>query len=159
MSKTNQKKTSPNTIAVNRQARHDYTIEERLEAGVALQGWEVKSLRAGKGQLTDSYIVIRKGEIWLLGSHIAPLISASTHVHAENSRTRKLLLHRKEIDRLSGLVQRSGYTLIPLSIYWHNNKIKYEIGLAKGKQQHDKRNADKEKDWQREKARMFKHKI
>lgn len=145
-------------IAVNRKAHHDYTLEQRFEAGVALQGWEVKSIREGKVQIADSYVVIKRGEAWLIGSNIVPLLSASTHVKPEPDRTRKLLLHRKEINTLLGLTERRGYTLIPLSIYWKQGKVKLEIGLAKGKKLYDKRDAAKDRDWQREKSRLFKNK-
>ena len=144
------------TIAENRKARFNYFIEDRLEAGLALEGWEVKSLRAGKAQLTESYVVARDGEIHLLGAHITPLASASTHINADPTRTRKLLLHRKEIDRLSGLVERRGYTLVPLKLYWARGRAKLSVGLAKGKKQHDKRTAEKDRDWERDKARVLK---
>ena len=144
------------TIAENKKARHDYFIEENIEAGLALQGWEVKSLRAGRANLTESYAVLKDGEAWLLGAHIAPLASASTHVSPDPTRTRKLLLHRRELDRLIGSVERKGYTLVPLSLYWQRGRAKLNIGLAKGKKQHDKRAADKERDWQRQKSRILK---
>jgi SsrA-binding protein len=144
------------TIATNRQATHDYFIEERFEAGIALQGWEVKSLRAGKLQLKESYVVLKNGEAWLLGAHITALLSASTHIVANNTRTRKLLLHRHELNKLIGSVERKGYTLIPLAMYWNHGRAKLEIGLAKGKQMHDKRASEKDRDWQREKARIMK---
>ena len=144
------------TIALNKKARHDYFIEDRFEAGLALQGWEVKSLREGRVQLTDSYIIIKNNEAWLLGFHIAPLLSASTHVTPDATRTRKLLLHRHELDRLIGAVERKGYTLVPLAMYWKRGRAKVEIGLAKGKKMHDKRADAKERDWQREKQRIFK---
>ncbi len=147
---------SPSSIARNKKARFDYFVEERLEAGLALEGWEVKSLRAGKAQLTESYVIVRNGEIWLLGAHLTPLASASTHVNADPARTRKLLLHRKEIDRLSGLVDRKGYTLVPLELYWGRGKAKLAVGLAKGKKQHDKRAVERDRDWQRDKARAMK---
>lgn len=153
---TKRKKGSPNTIAQNRKARFDYFIEETIEAGLALEGWEVKSLRAGKGQLSESYVVLRGGEAWLLGSHIAPLPTASTHVTPDPQRTRKLLLHRKEIDRLTGLVERRGYTLVALEMYWKEGRAKVAIGLAKGKKQHDKRAVEKDRDWERAKARLRK---
>ena len=143
------------TIAQNKRARHDYTIEERFEAGIALQGWEVKALRAGRISLSESYAIVRRGEIFLFGAQITPLISASSHVRADDRRTRKLLLHRREIDRLIGKVEREGYTLIPLSLYWKQGKVKLDLALAKGKQAHDKRQAAKERDWQREKARVM----
>ena len=156
MTKQNAKdKKGGGTIALNKRARHEYHIDERYEAGVALQGWEVKSLRAGRTNLTDAYAIVRNGEIYLFGASIVPLISASTHVVADDRRTRKLLLHREEIDKLVGAVERKGYTLVPLAMYWKGNKVKIEIGLARGKQDHDKRNALKDKDWQRDKQRAM----
>lgn len=142
-------------IAQNNRARHEYHIDERFEAGIALQGWEVKSLRAGRINLSDAYAVVKNSEVFLFGASIMPLISASTHVVADDRRTRKLLLHRKEIDKLVGAVERKGYTLVPLNMYWKKNKIKLELGLARGKQEHDKRNTEKERDWNREKARTM----
>jgi SsrA-binding protein len=152
----NQKQKSDQTIAVNRKAHHDYSIEERFEAGIALQGWEVKSLRAGKVQLDQAYVILKGNECWLLGALITPLQTASTHVTADPTRTRKLLLTRKELGKLIGSVERKGYTLIPLNLYWKNNHIKLSIALAKGKKLHDKRATDKERDWQRQKQRMAK---
>jgi SsrA-binding protein len=143
------------TIALNKRARHEYHIDQRFEAGLELQGWEVKSLRAGRINFGDSYAIVLKGEIFLVGTSIPPLISASTHVVANDRRTRKLLLHREEIDTLVGAVERKGYTLIPMALYWKGNKVKVEIGLAKGKQDHDKRDAEKDRDWQREKQRTM----
>lgn len=144
------------TIAVNKRARHDYFIEETIEAGLALEGWEVKSLRAGKAQLTESYVQLRNGEAFLFGAYFTPLLSASTHVSTDPSRTRKLLLHRNELDRLIGAVERRGYTLVPLNLHWSRGKAKLSLGLAKGKKQHDKRAAVKERDWQRQKSRILK---
>jgi SsrA-binding protein len=144
------------SIALNRKARFDYFIEEKLEAGVVLMGWEVKSIRAGKAQITDSFVILREGEPWLLGSHITPLNTASTHVVADPKRIRKLLLNRREIDRLTGLVERKGYTLVALELHWSKNRVKLAIGLAKGKKQHDKRDTEKDRDWQRDKARVMK---
>ncbi len=141
-------------IALNRQARHDYFIEETLEAGLALQGWEVKSLRDGRVQLKESYVLLKNGEAWLFGSHITPLSTASTHVRADPTRTRKLLLHRLQLNRLLGAVERKGYALVPLSLYWSKGKIKLEMGLAKGKKAHDKRAVEKDRDWQRQKQRV-----
>ncbi|HET9032729.1 MAG TPA: SsrA-binding protein SmpB [Dokdonella sp.] len=156
MTKQNAKdKKSGGTIALNRRARHEYHIDERYEAGVSLQGWEVKSLRAGRINLTDAYAIVRNGEIFLFGASIVPLISASSHVVADDRRTRKLLLHRREIDKLVGAVERKGYTIVPLAMYWKGNKVKIEIGLARGKQDHDKRNTLKDKDWQRDKQRAM----
>lgn len=155
------KKTKSNrgeaTIAVNRQATHDYFIEERFEAGLALLGWEVKSLRAGKLQLKESYVVLKNGEAFLQGSHITGLISASTHVVVNTTRTRKLLLHRHELNKLIGSVERKGYTLVPLAMFWSKGRAKLEIGLAKGKQLHDKRATEKDRDWARERQRVMKH--
>jgi SsrA-binding protein len=147
------------TIAQNKKARFDYFIEERFEAGIALEGWEVKSLRAGKAQLVDSYVLFRNGEAWLLGSNVTPLNTASTHVQADPTRTRKLLLNRKEIDRLTGLVERKGYTLVALELYWNKGRAKLAIGLAKGKRQHDKRATEKDRDWERDKARALKGRL
>ncbi|MCK9621847.1 MAG: SsrA-binding protein SmpB [Methylobacter sp.] len=144
------------TIAVNRQAKFEYTIEEKFEAGIVLEGWEVKSLRDGRVQLKESYVAIKRGEAWLSGAHISPLLSASTHVNPDAIRAKKLLLNRHELNKLIGAVERKGYTLIPLSMYWKNGRAKLEIGLAKGKQLHDKRAASKDRDWQREKARVMK---
>jgi SsrA-binding protein len=144
------------TIAENRKARHDYFIEDRYEAGLALEGWEVKSLRAGRAQLKEAYVYLRNGEAWLFGAHFSPLPSASTHVQPDPTRTRKLLLHRHQIDQLIGAVERSGYTIVPLSLYWKAGRAKLEIGLAKGKKQHDKRATDKSRDWEREKQRLLK---
>jgi SsrA-binding protein len=142
-------------IAENRKARHEYFIEERLEAGLVLAGWEVKALRAGRAQLAESYVVVSHGEVFLVGAHITPLNSASTHVIATPTRQRKLLLNRAEIDRLVGAVERAGYTLVPLELYWKAGRAKLKIGLAKGKKQHDKRATEKERDWERDKARLM----
>jgi SsrA-binding protein len=149
-------KKGESSIAQNKKARFDYFIEDRLEAGLALQGWEVKSMRAGKAQLTDSFVIFRDGEAYLLGSHVTPLNTVSTHVVAEPKRVRKLLMNRREIDRLIGLVERKGYTLIALELYWSKNKVKVAVGLAKGKKQHDKRDTEKDRDWQRDKSRALK---
>jgi SsrA-binding protein len=143
------------TIALNKRARHDYHIDDRYEAGLALQGWEVKSIRAGRINFGDAYALIKAGELYLFGAQITPLIQASTHVVADDRRTRKLLLHREEIDKLIGAVERKGYTLIPTALYWKNNRVKVEIGLARGKQEHDKRETEKERDWNREKQRTL----
>lgn len=143
------------TIALNKRARHEYHIDDRFEAGLALQGWELKSIRAGRANIGESYAVVRDGELFLFGAQITRLISASTHVVADDRRTRKLLLHRREIDTLVGRVQREGYTLIPTALYWKGNKVKAELALARGKQQHDKREASKERDWNREKQRLL----
>jgi SsrA-binding protein len=146
---------SVKTIALNKRARHDYHLEDRYEAGLALQGWELKSIRAGRAQIGESYAVVRGGELFLFGAQITPLISASTHVVAEDRRTRKLLLHRREIDQLVGRIQRDGYTLVPTALYWKGNKVKAELALAKGKQSHDKREAAKDRDWARDKQRVM----
>ena len=151
-----QKTNSSSTIVVNKKARFDYFIEEKFEAGLSLEGWEVKSLRAGKVQLVDSYVFIKNGEAWITNALITPLQTASTHIKPEANRTRKLLLHRHEIDRITGAIERKGYTLIALSLYWKRGKAKAEIGLAKGKKEHDKRESNKERDWQREKQRILK---
>jgi SsrA-binding protein len=143
------------TIALNKRARNEYHNEERFEAGRALQGWELKSIRAGRANIIEAYAVIRDGELFLFGAQMTPLISASSHVVADAHRTRKLLLHKREIDQLIGRVQRDGYTLVPTALYWKGNKVKAELALAKGKQSHDKRQADKERDWAREKQRVM----
>ena len=143
------------TIALNKRARHEYHLEHKLEAGLALQGWELKAIRAGRANIGDAYAVVLSGELFLVGAQITPLIQASTHVVANDRRTRKLLLHRREIDELIGRVQRDGYTLIPMALYWKGNRVKAEIALARGKLQHDKREASKERDWNREKQRLL----
>ena len=155
--KEDDKKGGHSTIALNKRARFDYFIEDRYEAGIALQGWEVKSLRAGKCQIAESYVIIKDREAYLLGATISPLISASTHVHPDPTRTRKLLLHREQLARLIGAVERKGYTLVPTAMYWSKGRAKLEVGLAKGKQAHDKRAAQKERDWERQKGRMLRH--
>ena len=157
MGKQKKSKTPDNTIATNKSARFEFFIEETLEVGIELQGWEVKSLREKKLQLAESYVFIKNGELWLSGAHISPLTSASTHVNAEATRVRKLLAHRNEIDRLAGLVERKGYTLIALSAYWSRGRAKLSLGVAKGKKQHDKRATQKERDWSRDKARIMKN--
>lgn len=149
------KKDTDASIAENRKARHEYFIEERFEAGLSLAGWEVKSLRAGRVQIAESYVFVRNGEVFLHGAHISPLNSASTHVITDPTRTRKLLLNRAEIDRLVGAVERAGYTLVPLEMYWKAGRAKLRIGLAKGKKQHDKRATEKDRDWQRDKSRLL----
>ena len=154
--KSKKAKTTGSTIVLNKQARHDFFIEERFEAGIALQGWEVKSLREGRAQIKESYVTIKNGEAYLFGAHIVPLATASTHITPDPTRTRKLLLHRSELNKLIGLVERKGYTLIPTAMYWKKGYAKLEIGLAKGKKQHDKRADEKDRDWKREKERLFK---
>lgn len=156
MNKSAAKSRSPSRIAENKKARFDYSIEETLETGLALEGWEVKSLRAGKGQITESYVHLRGNEAWLLGAQITPLGTASTHIRPDPTRTRKLLLHRHELDRLVGAVERKGYTLVPLNLHWSKGRVKLDIGLAKGKKLHDKRATSKERDWKRQKARILK---
>lgn len=143
-------------IAENRKARFEYAMEDSYEAGVVLQGWEVKSLRAGKGGIADSYVVIKGGEAWLLGAQIAPLLSASTHITPENQRTRKLLLHKKELLRLIGAVERKGYTIVPILMYWKNGRVKVQISVAKGKKLHDKRQSVKDREWKRTQRRLLK---
>ena len=150
------KKDPGRTIAVNRRARHDYFIEDTYEAGLVLEGWEVKSLRAGGAQLAEAYVHIKNGEGWLIGAHFSPLKTVSTHIKANPTRTRKLLLSRQELDRLVGNVERKGYTLVPLDLHWHKGRAKLEIGLGKGKKQHDKRAAKKDRDSQRQKERILK---
>jgi SsrA-binding protein len=147
------------TIALNKKARHEYHIEEKFEAGLVLTGWEVKSMREGKCQLTDAYVLLKNGEAWLLGAHIQPLLSASTHVIAEPDRTRKLLLHKKEISKLIGKSNQTGHSCVPLAIYWKGNKIKCEIALVKGKTNYDKRAAEKDRDWSLEKQRVMRKSI
>jgi SsrA-binding protein len=149
-------KSSDNTIALNRIARHDYFIEDEIEVGMVLEGWEVKSLRAGNLQLRETYVMLKNGELWLIGAHISPLNSASSHVTPNPTRTRKLLAHRNEIDRLVGMVERKGYTLVALSAYWIRGRAKLKIGIAKGKKAHDKRASIKDRDWKRDQARILK---
>lgn len=145
----------PKTIAENRRARFDYFIEERYEAGIVLEGWEVKALRAGKAQITESHVFVRDGEVFWIGAHVNPLKTTSTHVIADPIRTRKLLMKHSEIAHLIGAVERKGYTIVPLELYWQRGKAKLRIGLAKGKKQHDKRETEKERDWSRDKARLL----
>ena len=145
-----------NSIARNKKAWHDYFIEEEFEAGLALEGWEVKSLRAGAAQLKESYVIIRNGELFLFGAHFSPLRTASTHVYPDPVRSRKLLLHQTEIDKLTGAVERRGYTLVPLALYWKRSRAKLQIALAKGKKQHDKRAAIRQREWDREQHRLLK---
>ena len=147
------------SIAENRRARYDYHIEERFEAGIVLEGWEVKAVRAGQVQLTDGYVLIRDGELHLIGCRINALASASTHVKAEPDRTKKLLMHKAEIRRLIGKVEQKGFTLVPMKLYFKGGLVKVEIALVKGKGQHDKRNTEKKRDWEREKGRLMRHKV
>ena len=157
MAKKNKKKTPSNNIALNRKARHDYAVEDNFEAGLVLEGWEVKSLRENQVQISESYIMVHKNELVWIGGQITPLLSASTHIHPNPMRARKLLMHRREIDRLIGQIERKGYTLLPLALYWKHGRVKMDVGIAKGKKAHDKRAADKERDWNREKQRTLKH--
>lgn len=144
------------SITVNKKVFHDYFVEEKYEAGLVLEGWEVKAIRAGRTQLKEAYVVIKNGEIWLIGMHITPLLSASTHINPDPTRTRKLLLHGRQIDKLIGLVERSGYALLPIDLHYTKGRVKLEIGLAKGKKQYDKREDAKDKDWKREQDRLMK---
>ena len=143
------------SIVQNKKAFHDYFIEEKYEAGIALKGWEVKAIRAGRCQIKEAYVVVHKGEIFITGCHISPLETVSTHVLPDATRTRKLLLHSDEINTLIGKVERSGYTLLPLDVHYTRGKVKLQIGLAKGKKQHDKREAEKKREWQRQKQRLL----
>jgi SsrA-binding protein len=146
------------SIIDNKKAFHDYFIEERFEAGLALEGWEVKSIRAGRVQLKEAYVVLKSGEVWLIGCHISPMTTASTHVQADPTRTRKLLLHAEEIKKLIGKVERAGYALVPLNLHYTKGRIKLDIGLAKGKKDYDKRETEKNRDWEREKAQLMRSK-
>ena len=143
------------SIIDNRKAFHDYFIEDRFEAGLVLEGWEAKAIRAGRAQLKEAYVVIKSGEIFLIGAHISPLATASTHIHPDPVRTRKLLLHSEEIAKLIGKVERAGYALVPIDLHYTKGRIKLSVGLAKGKKQYDKRETEKERDWVREKARIM----
>jgi SsrA-binding protein len=156
MNSKKSKQSNDRVIAVNRKARHDYFIEDKFEAGLVLEGWEAKSLRAGRAQLTESYVHLRNGEAFLIGAHFSPLNTASTHTKADPTRSRKLLLQRYELDRLVGAVERKGFALVPLNLHWSKGRAKLEIGLAKGKKQHDKRATSKDRDWQRQKERILK---
>ena len=146
------------SIVENRKALHDYFIEERYEAGLALAGWEVKAIRAGRAQLKEAYVIVRNGEVYLIGAHITPLAAASTHISADPTRSRKLLLHAEEIRQLIGKVERAGYTLIPLDLHYSGGRVKLNVGLARGKKQYDKRETEKKKEWQREQQRLIKAK-
>ena len=157
MGKAKEEKEAPRIIAVNRRARHDYFIEQTYEAGLSLMGWEVKSLRDGKAQITEAYVILKNREAFLIGAHFTALNSASTHVTPISTRTRKLLLHERELSQLVGKVERAGYTVVPLDMHWSNGRAKLLIGLAKGKKMHDKRASEKERDWDREKARTMRH--
>jgi SsrA-binding protein len=157
--KSTSAKTGDSSIARNKSARHEYSIERNFEAGLALEGWEVKSLRDGRAQLKESYVMLKGGEAFLFGCHISPLASASTHVNPDPTRNRKLLLHRYELNQLIGAVERRGYALIPLALYWKKGRVKADIGLAKGKKAHDKRATEKERDWNREKQRVLRESV
>jgi SsrA-binding protein len=150
------KQPSGNLIAQNKRARHDYLLEDHFEAGLVLQGWEVKALRDGKVQMVDSYVLLRNGEAWLLGVNITPLVSASTHVVPEPQRTRKLLLHSREIARLFTATSAAGYSCVATKLYWKDNRVKCELALGKGKKQHDKRETERNRDWDRQKHRLMK---
>lgn len=152
----NDKQKFDTTIAVNRKAHHEFAMEDHFEAGLVLQGWEIKSIRDGRVQLDQSYVMLKNGEAWLFGSSITPLLTASTHINPDPQRTRKLLLNQRELNKLIGSVERKGYALIPLKLYWKNNRVKLDIALAKGKKQHDKRATEKDRDWAREKQRVMK---
>jgi SsrA-binding protein len=147
------------SIITNKKAFHDYFIEEQFEAGIALAGWEIKSIRAGRANIKESYVIVRDGEVFIFGMHISPLTQASTHVKPDPVRTRKLLLHAREINKLVGKVERAGFTLMPIDLHYVRGRVKLQIGLAKGKKQHDKRDAEKDRDWEREKARLMRTKV
>jgi len=147
------------SIAQNKKAFHDYFIEEKFEAGLVLHGWEVKAIRAARAQLKEAYVVVQRGELFLIGAHISPLPTASTHITPDPTRTRKLLMHGEEIGKLIGKVDRAGYTMVPIDLHYSRGRIKLEIGLAKGKKQHDKRDSEKERDWQRERQRLLRSKV
>ena len=157
MANKKKKKAPSNSIAQNRKVRHDFTIEDTFEAGLSLEGWEVKSLRENRIQMNESYIFVRNNELWWFGGGITPLLTASTHITTDAFRNRKLLMHRKQIDRLIGQVERKGYTLVPISLFWKRGRAKIDIGLAKGKKEHDKRSDDKNRDWKREQGRILKN--
>ena len=159
MAKTKQPKNSDSTIVINKKARHDYYLEDTFEAGIELMGWEVKSLRQKKVQLVDSHVIIKDGEAWLLGSHVNPLETASTHVLADPTRTRKLLLHRKELARIFSSVQQKGYTCVCTKMYWKGHLVKCQIALAKGKHSFDKRASEKEREWNIDKQRAVRHRV
>ncbi|OGO95214.1 MAG: SsrA-binding protein [Coxiella sp. RIFCSPHIGHO2_12_FULL_42_15] len=156
MSKNKSNKDHERLIITNKKARHDYHLERFFEAGLVLEGWEVKSIRANKVQIRDSYVILKNGEAWLIGTHITPLNTVSTHFQPDSQRTRKLLLHENELAKLFGAVNRQGYTIVPVDLHWHKNRVKVEIALAKGKQAHDKRETLKEREWDRQKQRILK---
>lgn len=147
------------SIVNNKKAFHEYFIEEKFEAGIMLEGWEVKAIRAGRANVKEAYIVIRSGEVFIFGMHITPMPTASTHINPDPIRTRKLLLHAKQINKLIGQVERAGYTLVPIDLHFTRGRVKVEVGLAKGKKQHDKRETEKERDWNREKQRLLRVKL
>jgi SsrA-binding protein len=147
------------SIVNNKRAFHDYFIEEQFEAGIALEGWEIKAIRAGRAHLKESYVIVRDGEVFIFGMHLSPLQQASTHVKPDPVRTRKLLLHAAQINRLIGKVERAGFALVPLDLHYVRGRVKVQIALAKGRKQHDKRDAEKDRDWQREKARLMRVKV
>ena len=147
------------SIVNNKKAFHEYFIEEQFEAGLVLEGWEIKAIRAGRANIKESYVIVRDGEVFIFGMHITPLTQASTHIKADPTRTRKLLLHATQINKLIGKVERAGFTLMPLDLHYLRGRVKIQIGLAKGKKQHDKRESEKERDWNREKARLMRAKI
>ena len=147
------------SIISNKKAFHDYFVEEQFEAGIVLEGWEIKAIRAGRANIKESYVIVRDGEVFIFGMHITPLAQASTHVKPDPVRTRKLLLHASQISKLIGKVERAGFTLMPLDLHFQRGRVKVQIGLAKGKKQHDKREAEKERDWDREKARLMRTKV
>ena len=153
------KGTNSNLIARNKRARFEYHLEDSFEAGLALEGWEVKALREGKGQITEAYVILKQGEAFLIGAHITPLATASTHINPDPTRTRKLLLHGHELNKLIGATERRGYTVVPVRMYWKKGRAKLEIALAKGKQKADKRKDKKDKDWDRDKERIMKHSV
>ncbi len=157
MSKKAKSAHTGSTICLNKKASFDFFLQDRFEAGIVLAGWEVKSLRDGRAQIRDTYVLLKNGEAWLLGAVITPLNTVSTHFRPEGQRTRKLLLHRSEINKLVGAVERKGHTLVPTAMYWKGGRAKVEFALAKGKKEHDKRDTEKDRDWQREKERLFKH--
>jgi SsrA-binding protein len=147
------------SIVDNRKAFHDFSVEERFEAGLVLEGWEVKAIRAGRAHLKEAYVIVRGAELFLLGAHVTPLTAASTHVHPDPTRTRKLLLHAAETAKLIGKVERAGYTLVPLDLHYSKGRVKLSVGLAKGKKQHDKRDAERERDWVRERSQIMKARL
>lgn len=159
MNANTNKKTTSGSITVNKKVSHEYFIEQKLEAGMVLQGWEVKSIRSGRLQINDSYILIKRQEAWLIGAQIQPLATASTHINPDPSRTRKLLLKQTELKKLIGLTERDGYTVVPLAMYWKNNHVKLEIAVVKGKKLYDKRASEKEREWSREKSRVLKQQL